>query len=122
MKITLDMKVRDIKNDFSAKFPMLKIEFYAKKHGHFKGSKDKEIIDDSMLIKKLNPKIIPGVININDQMIVDQFETIMEEKFGLHVQVFRKSGEQWLQTSITDNWTLKKQEEKAEETDFFMRS
>lgn len=114
MKINGKMSVMEIKAQFRELFPLLKIEFYNKKHAHFKGSKSGDEINEALVLSKLNPDIKNGIINIDENMTVDEFETIMEKDFGLHVQVFRKSGDQWLQTSITDNWTLDKQEKKAE--------
>jgi hypothetical protein len=43
------------------------------------------------------------------------FEQTLKEKFGINVQVFRKAGELWLQTTITDHWTLAEQERAAQE-------
>ena len=37
----------------------------------------------------------------------------MRDRFGLHVQVFRRSGKTWLQTIRTDNWTLGQQDAEA---------
>ena len=37
----------------------------------------------------------------------------IEEEFGIHVQVLRKSGRVWLQTTATDDWTLAEQEQEA---------
>jgi hypothetical protein len=34
---------------------------------------------------------------------------------GLYVQVFRKSGKVWLETTATDNWSLYKQNEEGQE-------
>jgi len=40
----------------------------------------------------------------------------MEDQFGLHVQIFRKSGDLWLQTSKTDEWTIEHQNARGLET------
>jgi hypothetical protein len=51
-------------------------------------------------------------------MKVGELEHAFNVKFGLSAQVFRKSGEIWLQTTTTDTWTLAKQNEVAmEKTD-----
>jgi hypothetical protein len=46
-------------------------------------------------------------------MKVHEFEKAMESTFGLHVQVFRKSGNVWLETSATDGWTLDEQNDEG---------
>ena len=40
----------------------------------------------------------------------------MQEEFGLHVQVFRKSGNTWLETSTSDDLTLEDQNFKGKES------
>ena len=42
-------------------------------------------------------------------MKVGTFEQIMFDMFGLNVQVFRKSYNEWLQTWSTDMWSLEEQ-------------
>jgi hypothetical protein len=96
---------------------MLKLEFYNKEHLAFKGSKEEYRIHEDLKLEDLNHDLTPGSLGVNDDMTVKELETVFEEKFGLHVQVFRKSGDQWMQTSVTDNWTLGKQEHKGEDQD-----
>jgi hypothetical protein len=48
-------------------------------------------------------------------MKVGELENLFAEKFGLYVQLFRKSGKVWLQTTTTDTWTLKEQSKLASE-------
>lgn len=48
-------------------------------------------------------------------MKVSELESVFTETFGLSVQVFRKLGNVWLQTTTTDNWTLAEQNQKASE-------
>jgi hypothetical protein len=52
------------------------------------------------------------VIEINDQMTISQLESIMGQ-IGLFVQVLRKSGRVWIETSYTDDWSLQKQNEEG---------
>ena len=56
-----------------------------------------------------------GTININGLMKVAELESAFFVTFGLAVQVFRKSGKVWLQTTATDDWTLEEQNLKATE-------
>ena len=56
-----------------------------------------------------------GEIEINDATVVGQLENEFLEKFGLHVQVARKSGTIWLETTMTDSWTLKQQNDHGRE-------
>ncbi|MBK8556702.1 MAG: hypothetical protein IPL65_13445 [Lewinellaceae bacterium] len=42
---------------------------------------------------------------------------MLEEQCGLHVQLFRKSGSLWLETSRTDQLTLAQQNAKGESSE-----
>ena len=54
-------------------------------------------------------------INITPGMKVNKLEKIFLEEYGLSVQVFRKSGRVWLETTMTDDWTLAEQNRQGEE-------
>ena len=47
-------------------------------------------------------------------MTVIDLEKKFREVFGLGIQVFRKSGKAWLETTLTDNWTLEEQNRQGE--------
>ncbi len=42
-------------------------------------------------------------------MRVNELEQSFADTFGLGVRVFRKSGKSWLETTVTDGWTLEEQ-------------
>ena len=48
-------------------------------------------------------------------MTVGELEKLFRERFGANIQVSRKSGTLWLETTMTDNWTLKQQNEHGRE-------
>ena len=49
------------------------------------------------------------IIEIEERMKVSELEKLFKDKFKLAVQVFRKSGNLWLETTMTDNWSLLQQ-------------
>lgn len=59
----------------------------------------------------------PCNIDLRADMKVMEVEKLFEEQFGLHVQVFRRSGKIWLETSKSDHLTLAEQELKALDSD-----
>jgi hypothetical protein len=108
--------IKDIQAEFHHMFPGLRIVFYQVGHDDHEGSeKDMEYTSDHQLFN-IRQRHTEGVIEIKPEMTVQQLEQGFEELFGLHVQIFRKSGTVWLQTINTDDWTLKKQNEKGLET------
>ena len=47
-------------------------------------------------------------------MSVKDLEQNFRDVYGLSVQILRKSGKVWLGTTVTDNWTLKEQNEQGQ--------
>ena len=119
MKIEKDTLTSAINESFVDAFPYLKIVFYKKSHDHFHGSEKKDEITEDLTASQLNPDFKEGTVEWKGEMSVDNLETYLEETFGLHVQVFRKSGDLWLQTSVTDHWTLNEQNNHAAQNEKF---
>lgn len=98
------------KEEFNRAYPFLRLNFYYNPEPgfarrHLTGSK-------SMLAAGLK---INGELEIHDAMTVGELETNFLEKFGLNVQLSRKSGNLWLETTMTDRWTLKQQNDHGRE-------
>ncbi|HMQ46448.1 MAG TPA: hypothetical protein PKA00_02550 [Saprospiraceae bacterium] len=113
MFIHSDRRITDIQNEFNTIFPGLKIVFYAKKHTAHEGSAQKNEYDPALTLGEIQTKKRTAEIELDDQLTISQFEQIMENEFGLHVQVFRRSKNLWLQTTATDDWTLEVQNRKG---------
>ena len=109
LHITSNRLISEIQNEFNKAFPFLKLEFFNNKsflHSKFSASQivsPNRKIGDSMLNKT------DGEIEIEETMKVNVLERLFQDHFSLAVQVFRKSGNLWLETTITDNWTLLQQ-------------
>jgi hypothetical protein len=117
MRITSDTHLGEIKKAFQDKFKGLKIEFFNAPHQDSEGSHKKDII--IILEQKavdLSSKGNESTINWQKEMTVSGLEQMFETDFGLHVQVFRLSGINWLETTTTDNYTLEQQMLKSAET------
>jgi hypothetical protein len=106
----------DIQQRFSSLFPFLKLEFF-KKRAQFSGSG--AIIKEP--VTKLNKTLTEfrtlfkeGRITICPEMTVSELEKNFNEVYGLSTQVFRKSGNVWLVTTVTDKWTLEEQNRQGE--------
>jgi hypothetical protein len=116
MKITDSKKLLDIKKEFSEKFPYLKLEFYAKEHKEGEGSGANLKIDGDLTIGAVRSSHEEGDLSIDGHLKVSTFERMFFEKYGLNVQVFRKSGTIWLQTIKTDDWTLAEQNSRGKKS------
>ena len=102
-------RLEEIKNEFSGRYPFLKLEFFHHRHSEGKGSPKSDMVEGDPTLGEIRRKHNEGGLTIAEHMPVGELETAFEEKYGIHIQVFRKSGDLWLETSTTDSWTLKEQ-------------
>ncbi|MCF8278700.1 MAG: hypothetical protein K9J17_18380 [Flavobacteriales bacterium] len=115
MKLRIDnsKKISEVQEQFSAAFPYLKIEFFKKPHAAGEMSPMQEMVSSNADLKDWKTVDTEGVIEINGESTVRNIEKEFQEHYGMSAQVFRKSGEVWLETSVTDSWTLKEQNEQG---------
>ncbi len=113
MKISPDLTVNSLINEFSELFPGLKLELYFENHNQGENTSSKSMIDHEIKLEDINTSIRAGEMYVNPEMTVAEFENKFHKTFGLNVQVFRKSNDLWLQTSATDEWTLEVQNRKG---------
>ena len=103
--------IREVQYDFSSQYPFLKLEFYKIMP---RKSFIREHLPDSVSLKGAGLKE-PGFIDISDYTTVEELENAFNKQFGLLAQVSRKSGGVWLETTMTDKWSLYKQNEYGKE-------
>ena len=113
MKITKEKTIADLQVAFHEKFPGLKLEFYKKAHEDHQGSLSELQLSSSMTLGEAFGDLAEGELLVNEEMTVLQLEKEFEERFHVHAQVFRRSNQIWLQTSTTDDWTIKEQNRKG---------
>ena len=119
MRITIDIQpdttLNELKHAFAQHFPYLKWEFFRHSHQHHEGSHKKDMILDNPTLQKITHQIQQHHIEFHDTNSVQDIEQLIWDAFGLSVQVFRKSGNLWLETTITDQWSLAYQNEQGRE-------
>jgi len=118
MKLNINdkRKVADIQKDFSKSFPFLRLEFFSVPHKSGKGTAKKNlIIPDHKTVGDCRRIHKSKIVTITPEMKVSELEKIFLEDYGLNVQVFRNSGRVWLETTMTDDWTLAEQNRQGEE-------
>lgn len=114
MNISNNLTVQNITDQFNIAFPYLRLEFYHHAHDENHGSTKSDQVNHHTLLGQLNPALQDDDLVLDPGMTVAEFENLMNEKFQLHVQVFRKSADLWLQTTATDHWSLEKQNGKGQ--------
>jgi hypothetical protein len=113
MMIADNNRLRDVKEAFHRLFTHLKIEFYRGRHIDGEGSPVREQLDVELTIAQVSGRHEAGDFRIHPDMTVGAFERAFFEQYGVNVQVFRKSGNLWIQTTATDGWTLAEQNRKG---------
>lgn len=112
--IAPDRTIGSVQEVFHAQFPYLKLAFFSKSHEAYKGSNAKFLYSNpATLLSEVSAHVKEGYLLVEEEMPTWQLERLMETEFGLHIQVFRKSGNIWLETSVTDDLTLEQQNAKG---------
>ncbi len=111
-------KLSQIQKDFNSIFPYLKLEFFRQKN-IFGNSKYISANEDYSL--KPTKAGDDEKIEVNEDMKVAMLESLFLEKFGIAAQVLRKSGATWLGISMTDDWSLKRQNDTGRELSSFTK-
>jgi hypothetical protein len=119
MLISDHMILRDIQRAFNQMFPALKVEFFTGQHTAGQGSPMKTKLDAGQTIGQVRVKHTEGDFKVSENMTVAAFEGTFFERYGLNVQVFRRSGNIWIQTTATDSWTLEEQNRKGSNSERF---
>lgn len=112
--VSPEKSISQIQEEFAEVFPFLKLVFFSKPHKAYKSSHAKFLISETgRTLGSMEKQPKNGDLYIELEMPTWQLERLFEEEFGLHVQVFRKSGNTWLETSVTDDLTLEDQNAKG---------
>jgi hypothetical protein len=107
--------LKELKQEFNNKFPHLSIEFYNTSHQPNQGNSKANILDEHLTFGDVRNIHAEAEVSIDGHLKTSAFEQMFKNTFGVNVQVFRKAGDIWLQTTITDHWTLAEQERAAQE-------
>jgi hypothetical protein len=117
VKITIENNktISDLQAEFNQAFPYLKVEFYTATYEAKKLQPNTKLIRHDKLLLNCRKAGLEGILQLNPNETVAAFEANLWEQYGLSVQVFRKSGNLWIETSLTDSWTLQQQNLEGEQ-------
>ena len=124
MILTIDdnKPISTIQNEFNSMFPFLKLEFFKHVHEVRQGSPKKDMLNSNLSLKQFSKKNLDGKLEIKDGMKVSDLESSFQMLFNLSAQVFRKSAGTWIETSVTDDWTLKQQNDEGKDLSDFVKN
>ncbi|WP_298734290.1 hypothetical protein [uncultured Chitinophaga sp.] len=104
--ISEDATISNIQDDFKVAYPYLKLEFYRQPHAPGAASPAQDRIPPATPIEDVRMMHSFGWIDISPNRTAHELEHDFCRLYGLNAQVLRKSGDLWLATTKTDNWTL----------------
>ena len=112
-----EMTLLQVQEAFSKTFPYLKLEFFTEPHKPGQGSEKAQMLpkqwDAALVIREIQETTEAMELRVRPTDTVAKLEMALEKGFGLHAQVFRKSGNTWLETTRTDSETLQAQNDKG---------
>ncbi|MGZ4034862.1 MAG: hypothetical protein ACXVNN_01130 [Bacteroidia bacterium] len=116
MKIVINdrRKIFTIQEEFNTMFPYLKLEFFSKPDKPGATSAKKFMKHPGKTLGEYRTIRNKSGITITPLMTVEDLERRFDDIYGVGVKLFRKSGKAWLETSVTDEWTLEEQNRQGE--------
>jgi hypothetical protein len=107
--LSSESSIKEINKEFTKFFPCLKLEFYPRKHKPGETSLLEHRFSERTSLKEINKNFVPGMIKFNLFDSVADLEQRFQKHFDLSIQVFRRTGEIWVETVQTDNLSLQVQ-------------
>lgn len=101
-------KISDIQEWFTGRFAFLKLEFFRNRH-----LAKKEVRGPGELALR-SDVLTHAKITIDGKWTVIDVENLFLTEAGLYVQILRRSGNLWIETTFTEDWTLDQQNHEGE--------
>lgn len=106
LRVKASQTAESLQNHFSEHFPRLALHLFKMPHNEGEGSpKAERALPESLLSEWIDADEFE--IDLDPAMTVAELEAQLKEK-GIFAQVFRKSGDLWLETTRTDGWSLER--------------
>ena len=115
--ISEDATIASIQNDFQGAYPFLCLEFYRQPHEIGEASPAREKLQPETAIDDIRILHSFGWIDIDSSRTAAEVEYDFRHTMGLNVQILRRSGDLWLETTQTDKWTLHQLNEAGRQPD-----
>ncbi len=113
LQVSKNKTVGELQSEFNAIYPYLKIDFYKMVHGK-PGLSIRQKLPVTALLHG-GENTMDEEMEVHDSMTAGQLEKEFFDKFRINIQLARKSGAVWLETTVTEGWTLKQQNDYGKE-------
>ncbi len=113
-EITDEQTIAEVQELFHYIFPFLKIDFFEKDLTDV-NKINKPVANTGRRLGEFRPaKNEASSIWLDKFIKVNELERYINATYRLQAQVFRRSRNVWLETTITNNWTLEEQNKQGE--------
>jgi molybdopterin converting factor small subunit len=99
--------IRSVQERFSSWYPYLRLNFFKRAR---KSHSSQISFSPEVSMAEINNKFVDANYELEENTTVGMLEKSLFEISGLPVQVFRRSGNLWLETRLTDHLTLNQQD------------
>lgn len=113
LQIANKITVGELQRQFSAEFPYLKVEFFNVPRVTNNQLSKLHIYGSHKTLGACRKNTKEGFIEISGNDTVEKLERTLWDEYGLSAEVFRKSGNLWIETSLSNAWTLNLQNEEG---------
>jgi hypothetical protein len=107
-----ETQVKTLQEKFNSLYRFLQLHFIKTLQEDGKPLKRIVKATTEQKVNEITNKLTPGMISINENStvaeVLDDFHA-----HGVIAQVYRKSGTLWVETSLTEDWTLERQNTEA---------
>ena len=115
--ITSLLTIQQLNRHWQRHFPFLRLRIYSSLGRSLQG------VQHTMPLHEISRQVTDTRwVVVEPTMTVRAFEKLFQSKFGLRVEVLRKSGYAWDETEYTNHWTLSEQNLKGKELSAVYRS
>lgn len=106
--------LKELQDEFSLAFPYLRLEFFSKSHAAGVSSAEKNKLNVFMKLIAVRVSHRNGAVEIEDWHSVKSVEQMLQDDYMLPVQIFHFTSAGWIETTVTDEVTLKELNEQGQ--------
>lgn len=105
--------LKELQDDFNLFYPYLRLEFFSRPHGSGAHSAEKHRLNSYMQVVAVRKSHRNGAVEINDWHTVKEVEQMLQQEYQLPVQIYHYTKAGWIETTVTDDVTLKELNEQG---------
>ncbi len=116
IKVNKNTTAATFQTAFNTEFPNLKLAFFRQNAGNDIWS-SQMILNNQILLGEISDVLLPQTttedLTISGNMTVAEFETILQNRYGLTARVFRQHNGDWIETTDSRHLDLEGQNERS---------